>query len=111
MSTNWIVSKAALVYVEFFRNVPLLVQLFFWFYIVLALPQVREGYVIFDGAVHQQRRHIHTYVRAQLKCRRRDMDWPSLMLCNGRNRRPSLGLTGGRSKPGRHPIRYWGEWR
>ncbi len=49
MSTNWIVSKAALVYVEFFRNVPLLVQLFFWFYIVLALPQVREGYVIFDG--------------------------------------------------------------
>ena len=48
MSNNWIVSRAALVYVEFFRNVPLLVQLFFWFYIVLALPQVREGYVILD---------------------------------------------------------------
>lgn len=46
MSGNWIVSRAALVYVEFFRNVPLLIQLFFWFYIVLALPQVREGYVI-----------------------------------------------------------------
>ena len=46
MSGNWIVSKAALVYIEFFRNVPLLVQLFFWFYIVLALPQVRQGHVI-----------------------------------------------------------------
>ena len=48
MSGNWIVSKVALVYIEFFRNVPLLVQLFFWFYIVLALPQVRQGYVIAD---------------------------------------------------------------
>ena len=48
MSSNWIVSKAALVYVEFFRNVPLLVQLFFWFYIVLILPPVLEGYVIGD---------------------------------------------------------------
>lgn len=46
MSSNWIVSKAALVYIEFFRNVPLLIHLFFWFYIVLALPPVREGYVI-----------------------------------------------------------------
>ena len=43
MSGNWIVSKAALVYIEFFRNVPLLVQLFFWFYIVLALPTARQG--------------------------------------------------------------------
>ncbi len=48
MSGNWIVSKAALTYIEFFRNVPLLVQLFFWFYIVLALPPVRRGYVIAD---------------------------------------------------------------
>ena len=46
LSSNWIVSKISLVYVEFFRNVPLLIQLFFWFYIVLALPPVREGYVV-----------------------------------------------------------------
>ncbi len=48
MSSNWIVSKAALTYIEFFRNVPLLVQLIFWFYIVLTLPRVTEGYVIGD---------------------------------------------------------------
>ena len=49
LSSNWLVSKLATVYIEFFRNVPLLVQLFFWFYIILALPPVREGYVIGEG--------------------------------------------------------------
>ena len=46
MSGNWLIAKLSLVYIEFFRNVPLLIQLYFWFYIVLALPPVREGYVI-----------------------------------------------------------------
>ena len=46
MSSNWLVAKIATAYVEFFRNVPLLVQLFFWFYIFLALPPVREGYIV-----------------------------------------------------------------
>ena len=48
LSGNWLVAKLALGYIEFFRNVPLLIQLYFWFYIVLALPPVREGYVIAD---------------------------------------------------------------
>ena len=46
LSGNWLVSRLALVYIEFFRNVPLLVQLLFWLFIILALPPVREGYVI-----------------------------------------------------------------
>ncbi len=48
LSTNWMVAKLALVYIEFFRNVPLLVQLFFWFYIALELPSVRESFVLLD---------------------------------------------------------------
>ena len=46
LSTNWIAARIAMVYIGFFRNVPLLVQLFFWFYLVLALPRVRDGYAI-----------------------------------------------------------------
>ncbi len=49
LSNNWIIAKLSLVYVEFFRNVPLLVQLFFWFYIFLALPPERDGYVISEN--------------------------------------------------------------
>ena len=49
LSSNWLVAKLATVYIEFFRNVPLLIQLFFWFYIVLALPPVREGYILGGG--------------------------------------------------------------
>jgi len=48
ISGNWLVSRTSLIYIEVFRNVPLLVQLFFWFYVVLALPPVRQGYVIAD---------------------------------------------------------------
>ena len=48
LSGNWLLSRLAVAYIEFFRNVPLLVQLFFWFYIILALPAVRESYVLGD---------------------------------------------------------------
>lgn len=48
ISGNWLVARTSLVYTEVFRNVPLLVQLFFWFYVVLGLPPVRQGYVIAD---------------------------------------------------------------
>ena len=48
ISGNWLVSRTSLIYIEVFRNVPLLVQLFFWFYVVLALPPVRQGYVFAD---------------------------------------------------------------
>ena len=52
LSGNWLVSRLALVYIEFFRNVPLLVQLLFWFFIILALPVESEAYNIFAGKAY-----------------------------------------------------------
>ncbi len=44
LSTNWLVSKIASVYIEIIRNVPLAVQLFFWYFAVfLRLPLVKES--------------------------------------------------------------------
>ena len=42
LSTNWLVSKLAAVYIEVFQDIPVLLQLFFWyalFYEVLPAPQ------------------------------------------------------------------------
>jgi general L-amino acid transport system permease protein len=44
LSPNWILAKAAMVYVELMRNTPLLLQLLFWYNAVLkALPGPRES--------------------------------------------------------------------
>ncbi len=47
LSDNWLIARLAGVYVEFFRNTPLLVQLFFWYFaVVLNLPELgRQGQV------------------------------------------------------------------
>lgn len=43
-SKNWLVKKLAQVYVEIFRNVPLLLQVFFWYFAVLSsLPGARQS--------------------------------------------------------------------
>jgi general L-amino acid transport system permease protein len=44
LSSNWVVSKLAMVYVELVRNVPLLLQMFFWYFAVLqVLPGPRDS--------------------------------------------------------------------
>ncbi|WP_414932225.1 amino acid ABC transporter permease [Vibrio europaeus] len=44
LSSNWLVSRFAAVYIEIFRNVPLLLQIFFWYFAVLqALPSTRQS--------------------------------------------------------------------
>ena len=49
LSSNWLLNRIALVYIDVFRNIPLLVQLLFWFFIVLALPPIRRAYVLGDA--------------------------------------------------------------
>ncbi len=46
LSTNWLVSRMAAVYIEVFQDIPVLLQLFFWyavFYEILPLPKQALG--------------------------------------------------------------------
>jgi general L-amino acid transport system permease protein len=44
LSSNWLISKIAAVYIEIFRNLPLLLQIFFWYFAVLrTLPSARNS--------------------------------------------------------------------
>jgi general L-amino acid transport system permease protein len=50
LSSNFLVNKMAMVYIETFRNIPLLLQIFFWYFAVLrALPSPRESVSVFDS--------------------------------------------------------------
>jgi general L-amino acid transport system permease protein len=47
LSGNWLISRLAAVYIEIFRNIPLLLQIFFWYFAVLrALPRPRDSLVL-----------------------------------------------------------------
>jgi general L-amino acid transport system permease protein len=50
LSKNWLVAKTAAGYVETIRNIPLLLQLLFWYNAVLkALPETRDSYALPGG--------------------------------------------------------------
>ena len=51
LSPNYLISRLAAAYIEIFRNIPLLVQLSFWYFGVLKLmPQQKDSISIFQGA-------------------------------------------------------------
>ncbi len=50
LSHNWLISRLAMVYIEIFRNIPLLLQIFFWYFAVLrALPAPKNSVNLADG--------------------------------------------------------------
>jgi len=52
LSTNWLVAKLASAYVEVTRNVPLLLQLFFWYAVItILMPPVRDALEPIPGFV------------------------------------------------------------
>jgi len=52
LSTNWLVAKIASAYVEITRNIPLLLQLFFWYTVITQLlPDVRSALEPMPGVV------------------------------------------------------------
>lgn len=56
LSTNFIVSSIATIYIEVIRNIPLLLQLFFWYFAVLkSMPAVRNSFELpFDSFINQR---------------------------------------------------------
>ena len=56
LSSNFIISRLATIYIETIRNIPLLLQLFFWYFAVLkAMPAVRESIALpFDMFINQR---------------------------------------------------------
>ncbi|MDV3251051.1 amino acid ABC transporter permease [Devosia sp. BK] len=56
LSSNFIISSLATIYIEVIRNIPLLLQLFFWYFAVLkAMPAVRNSIALpFDAFINQR---------------------------------------------------------
>ena len=49
LSPNWLISRLAAVYIEIFRNIPPLLQIFFWYFAVLrAMPGPRDSFALSD---------------------------------------------------------------
>ena len=67
LSKNWMVAKVAMVYVETLRNIPLLLQLLFWYIAVLGpLPQPRNSLELRRRLLPQFARPLHGRVRSTL---------------------------------------------
>ena len=59
LSSNWLIRTIAAAYVECFRNIPLLLQILFWYTAVVGqLPKVRES-ISFFGSVFINNRGIY----------------------------------------------------
>lgn len=53
LSNNWVISRLAYGYVELLRNIPLLLQIFFWYFAVLrAVPGKRDKWSFFFDIFH-----------------------------------------------------------
>jgi general L-amino acid transport system permease protein len=49
LSSNWLLSRLAAVYVEVLRDLPLLLQLLFWYVLMQGLPAARGAWMPIDG--------------------------------------------------------------
>lgn len=55
LSNNWLVARLATVYIETLRNIPLLLQMFFWYFAVLsALPAPRNSIILGDFMLNKR---------------------------------------------------------
>jgi len=59
LSSNWLVARISLAYIELIRNIPLLLQIFFWYFAVLSnLPSPRQSMEV-GGALFLNNRGLY----------------------------------------------------
>jgi general L-amino acid transport system permease protein len=59
LSSNWLLSRIALVFIEFHRNIPLLVLLFIWYFVVFSfVPPVKES-LVWPGPIFINKRGVY----------------------------------------------------
>ena len=59
LSSNWLLSRVALIFIEFHRNIPLLVLLFIWYFVVFSfVPPVKES-LVWPGPIFINKRGIY----------------------------------------------------
>jgi general L-amino acid transport system permease protein len=60
LSSNWLIRKLAQVYVETFRNIPLLLQLFFWWAMLrVSAPAPRQAWELLPGVLVSNRGFVY----------------------------------------------------
>jgi general L-amino acid transport system permease protein len=60
LSSNWLIRKLAQVYVEAFRNIPLLLQLFFWWAMLrVSAPAPRQAWELLPGVLVSNRGFVY----------------------------------------------------
>ena len=69
LSSNWLVRNLAAIYIECFRNIPLLLQILFWYTaVILQLPSVRKSLTFFGQRVHQPTGGISSITSTYIGC-------------------------------------------
>ena len=59
LSSNWLLSRIALIFIEFHRNIPLLVLLFIWYFVVFSfVPPVKES-LVWPGPIFINKRGVY----------------------------------------------------
>ncbi len=66
LSSNWLVARLATLYIEIFRNIPLLLQILFWYIAVLGnLPSPRESFQLGGLLLNKRGLYLPAPVREQ----------------------------------------------
>jgi general L-amino acid transport system permease protein len=58
LSPNWLINKLAYVYIESLRNIPVLLQILFWWAFFLGLPRIKDAVHMFGDTVFLSNRGL-----------------------------------------------------